>query len=114
MVLDITSRLLDFGVGWGRVARLFLNETRLENIYGIDVDPAFVEMTARMFRTTNFSVCQPFPPTPRPGTFDLIVAYSVFSHLSEPGFNAWLDEFARLLRPGGHVAFTTRHESFFD
>lgn len=46
--------------------------------------------------------------------FDLIYAYSVFSHLSERATLAWMAEFARITRPGGLVAWTTRHATFFD
>ena len=35
------------------------------------------------------------------GSFGLIYALSVFSHLSEPLQRAWVAEFRRLLRPGG-------------
>lgn len=42
------------------------------------------------------------PPTPYvSGSFDLIYALSVFSHLDEPLQRDWLAEFRRLLRPGG-------------
>jgi SAM-dependent methyltransferase len=113
--LETNSRVLDFGVGWGRIARLFLRDVTRDNLYGIDVDPAFVEITANSFGSDNFSVCAPFPPTKfEDRSFDLVSAYSVFSHLSEAAFTAWLGEFARVLRPGGHLAFTTRHESFLD
>ena len=43
---------------------------------------------------------------------DLIVAYSVFSHLSEPAHMAWVEEFARVLRPGGVLVVTTRNRGF--
>jgi SAM-dependent methyltransferase len=63
----------------------------------------------------NFEVCQPFPPTAfANNSLDLITAYSVFSHLSEEAANKWFDEFARILRPGGFVAFTTQGRSFVD
>lgn len=63
----------------------------------------------------NFQVCASMPPTSlKEGTFSLITAYSVYSHLSEEACLAWLAEFRRLLKPGGCFAFTTRHESFFD
>jgi SAM-dependent methyltransferase len=114
-VLGTGAKVLDFGVGWGRVARLFLRDVHLDGIYGIDVDPAFIDISAAAFGGGHFSVCEPFPPTAfATASFDLVSAYSVFSHLSEDAFNRWLSEFARILKPGGHLAFTTRHESFLD
>jgi SAM-dependent methyltransferase len=107
------AKVLDFGVGWGRIARLFLRDVPLANLYGIDVDPEFVQLTASLFRSSSFLACSPFPPVALPNaTFDLISAYSVFSHLFEEACRRWTDEFARLVRPGGYFAFTTRHEDF--
>jgi SAM-dependent methyltransferase len=109
------SRVLDFGVGWGRIARVFMHDLPAANISGIDVDPEFVALTRSLFKGGQFEVCAPFPPTTfQPDSFDLVLAYSVFSHLSEEAVNAWMSEFARILKPGGVVVFTTRHECFFD
>jgi hypothetical protein len=109
------SRILDFGFGWGRISRAFMADVPMRNIHGIDVDPDFVALTREAFGSENFQLCPPFPPTSYDdATFDLVYAYSVFSHLSESACKAWMSEFARLLVPGGMVAFTTRHASFFD
>ena len=113
--LAADSRLLDFGFGWGRISRVFMREVGLKSIHGIDVDPDFVRLTKELFKSEQFEICPAFPPTAfADDDFDLIYAYSVFSHLSEKACQAWMDEFARILKPGGVVAFTTRHESFFD
>jgi glycosyltransferase involved in cell wall biosynthesis len=112
--LSTESRVLDFGTGWGRLARLFLRDVPLPNLWGIDVDPAFVELTRDLFAGGHFSVCAPLPPTALPAEhFDLVCAYSVFSHLSETACRRWTAEFARLLHRGGLFAFTARHEDFF-
>lgn len=87
----------------------------VENIHGLDVDPWFTDITRKLFSSDRFETCAPFPPVRyQDASFDLIYSYSVFSHLSEEACSAWINEFARILRPGGMVAFTTRHETFFD
>src|SRR5438445_365600 len=39
--------------------------------------------------------------------FAVVYALSVFTHLPEPLQNAWMQEIRRVVRPGGHVIFTT-------
>ncbi|GAA5170308.1 methyltransferase domain-containing protein [Viridibacterium curvum] len=105
--------LLDFGTGWGRFPRTFVKIFEPQNIWGIDVDPAMIEVCERSFSFGNFSQTDPFPPTRfEHGSFDLITAYSVFSHLSEEAAGKWMQEFSRILRPGGFVAFTTQGRGF--
>jgi 2-polyprenyl-3-methyl-5-hydroxy-6-metoxy-1,4-benzoquinol methylase len=109
------DRVLDFGVGWGRIARFFLRDVPLENIYGIDVTSEYIDICRNTFESSNFTACQPFPPTDLPSDyFNFIVAYSVFSHLSEEACMKWMKEFSRVLTPGGIVAVTTRGRPFFD
>lgn len=113
--LEPQHELLDFGVGWGRIARFFLRDLPLDHVYGIDVMDEFVQICKNTFRSENFSVCAPFPPTTIPsGEMDFIVGYSVFSHLSEEACASWMREFHRILAPGGIVALTTRGRPFFD
>ena len=108
-------RLLDFGVGWGRICRFFLRELPLANIYGADVNSELVEICSKTFKSSNFFTSPVYPPTDLPdGEFNLIVGYSVFSHLSENACRSWMYEFHRLLAPGGIVAITTRGRDFFD
>lgn len=109
------AALLDFGTGWGRIARCFLRELPAQNIFGIDVTPEFIDICKQTWRSNNFITTSPLPPTPIPAArFDFIVGYSVFSHLSEAACASWMAEFHRILRPGGILALTTRARSFFD
>jgi len=55
--------LLDFGIGWGRIARFFLRELPLDHIYGVDVTKEFVQICKQTFHSENFFTCNPFPPT---------------------------------------------------
>jgi len=108
-------QLLDFGTGWGRFARIFLKEFPPENILGIDVDKSLVDVCRNTFPYGRFEVVPALPPTTLPSDhFGLVVAYSVFSHLSETAANAWIQEFSRILRPGGVIAVTTQGRTFLD
>jgi len=108
-------QLLDFGTGWGRFARIFLKEFPPENILGIDVDKSLVDVCRGTFPYCRFETVPALPPTTLLSDhFGLIVAYSVFSHLSEEAANAWIEEFARILKPGGIIAVTTQGRTFLD
>lgn len=107
--------VLDFGTGWGRIARCFIKDLGIEGVFGMDVTEEFIDICRATFHSHHFIVNEPFPPTPVPaGRFDYIVAYSVFSHLSEAACAAWMQEFSRILTPGGIVAVTTRSRAFID
>jgi SAM-dependent methyltransferase len=115
LVLGPSTRILDFGCGWGRIARFFFRDTRPENVMGIDVDPELVGICRRIMSGGTYEVVAPEPPTRlMSDSLDLVVAYSVFSHLAEHVAHAWMGEFARLLKPGGVVAVTTRSRSFLE
>jgi SAM-dependent methyltransferase len=92
---------LDFGCGCGRVARHWSGLDGAE-IYGCDYNPELVswcEQSLPLMRTIRNELA---PPTPYvSGSFDLIYALSVFTHLDERLQGAWIAEFRRLLRPGG-------------
>lgn len=107
--------LLDFGVGWGRIARFFIKDFSLEKIYGIDVTDEFIKICRETFNSDNFYTTTPFPPSPEIGVkFNYIVGYSVFSHLSEKACYEWMKEFHKITAPGAVLALTTRGRPFFD
>lgn len=109
------QKVLDFGVGWGRIARFFMHDVPKNSIYGLDVTEDFVRICNNTFENENFYKCTPLPPTSLPESrFELITGYSVFSHLSEEACKNWMQEFHRILAPGGIVAITTRGRPFFD
>jgi len=105
--------VLDFGCGWGRAIRFFLRDIEPRNLWGIDCFPQMIDLCKTTNVWSNFALVEPLPPTTfYNGTFDLVYAYSVFSHLSERAHLAWLHEFKRILRPGGLVVATTRPREF--
>src|SRR5437763_16995405 len=61
----------------------------------------------------TYEVNLSIPPTSfQAGNFDLICAYSVFSHLSESVHIRWIEEFSRILKPGGVLVVTTLGRAF--
>jgi SAM-dependent methyltransferase len=104
--LSANSRLLDIGVGWGRVYRILLRET--PHITGIDPVPHCIDLCRSAFPGGTFEISPLAPPYRfSDDEFDVVYLYSVFSHLNESLFFAVLREATRVVRKGGFVVFTT-------
>lgn len=110
---DSSTRVLEFGCGYGRLLRFFMKDVAPGNLVGTDVDPSFIALCRELFQGNGFHVNAPYPPLDWPdASFDVIYAYSVFSHLSEPAHKQWLKELRRLVRPNGLVLLTVRQKGF--
>jgi SAM-dependent methyltransferase len=108
--LESFRDVLDFGCGSGRVLRWF-RPYRGVNWTGSDISASAIEWNQRHLGFAKFIANGMQPPLPLPdGSFDLIYAVSVVTHLSEELQNAWLAELSRLLRPGGIAALTVSGE----
>jgi SAM-dependent methyltransferase len=113
--LEPSEAVLDFGCGWGRVMRYFIRDVEPGNLWGVDVSGTAIEACRETNRWGRFEQIAPLPPCRfGDGTFDLVYAYSVFSHLSEESHLAWLEEFERLLKPGGVFLASTLSRSFIE
>ncbi|MCW5716410.1 MAG: class I SAM-dependent methyltransferase [Bauldia sp.] len=109
------TTILDFGSGWGRIVRPFMARTELNNIIGFEPNPLFVQVARALNPYVSFVSGSFGPPTVfADGRFDVIVAWSVFTHLPVPLGRRWLDELARILRPGGLLFVTAWGERFID
>jgi SAM-dependent methyltransferase len=106
--------LLDFGVGCGRVLRFWkgLAEHGVD-VHGTDYNPKLVDWCRRGLPFASFQVNELAPPLPYPDArFDLVYAYSVFTHLPGDLQLAWAQELRRVLRPDGLLLFTTHGAPF--
>jgi SAM-dependent methyltransferase len=113
--LRSSSRVLDFGCGWGRMLRFFLKEVPESHLYGVDVTSSFIDICTQLVGHANYKAIEPQPPVGfDTATFDVVYAYSVFSHLSESVANLWIREFSRILKPGGVFIATTQGRTFFE
>ncbi|MCB9832041.1 MAG: class I SAM-dependent methyltransferase [Planctomycetes bacterium] len=108
-------RLLDFGAGCGRIIRHLLPVSGLLRISACDVD---AEAMAWMAEAMPWVDARPSPELPpldyEAGSFDLVHAYSVFSHLPPDRCLAWVAELRRILRPGGIAIVTTQGQNVID
>ncbi len=109
------ERILDFGCGWGRILRFFLKDVEADRLWGIDTRDKMVDVCRRTIEEAHFERAGPWPPSPLPpASVDFVYAFSVFSHLSEEMHTAWLEEFHRILKPGGLLIVSTRNRQFID
>ena len=79
----------------------FFKDVRDENLLGIDVDPAMINICNETLGRGIYKTANPQPPVEfiSDNSLDIIFAYSVFSHLSEETAEHWIKEFSRILRP---------------
>lgn len=107
---------IDFGAGWGRIARFF--QDRIgdgNNFHLMDVDPEALEWCRTCRVVGNRQQIDPNGKLPlESGSVSLVYAYSVFSHLSERSAIHWLEEFKRAIKPDGILVFTTQSLRFLD
>jgi SAM-dependent methyltransferase len=96
------STLLDWGCGSGRLTGFFLKYSGIPDIHGCDIDAEAAQWANEHFPQGTFRAIPPHPPTSyNENQFDLIVSFSVLTHLDRENQNAWLEEMRRILRPGG-------------
>lgn len=102
--------ILDFGCGCGRTLRHFagLNGTRL---YGTDYNPVLIKWCRPNLAFAEFGLNRLEPPLVYGDReYDLVYAFSVFTHLPERLQYLWMQELSRVLKPGGHLALSTMPE----
>jgi glycosyltransferase involved in cell wall biosynthesis/SAM-dependent methyltransferase len=100
---------LDFGVGVGRLARMFKAFTG--RYVGVDVDLRAILWVRENLPWVRAIHTIPGGRLPFPDSyFDMVASISVFSHLSEPDQTFYLSELHRVTQPGGSLVITVHGE----
>jgi SAM-dependent methyltransferase len=112
---DRVGRLLDFASGYGRVTRFLLRLVPPARIWVSDIYAGGVRFQERSMGVHGIvSTVRPedFPASAAGGAgFDAILVTSLFTHLPEERFVAWLRVLMGLLAPGGVLAFSVHDQS---
>jgi SAM-dependent methyltransferase len=94
------KRVLDFGAGSGRTLRHFTAEAQEATFEACDIDAEAIGWLNDHLPFHGF-VNAPEPPLDRPDDhYDLVYAFSVFTHITD-AWAAWLLELRRVLKPDG-------------
>jgi SAM-dependent methyltransferase len=109
--LDSVQSVLDFGCGCGRVTRYL--DGFAGTVAGSDVNGRAIEWCRNNLGFARFERNALAPPLAfAAGSFDLVYALSVFTHLTAELQLEWRDELSRVLRPGGTLLITTHGRSY--
>jgi SAM-dependent methyltransferase len=105
--------ILDFGCGCGRVLLWLRDRVKaLHRLHGTDIDSGAIRWCRTHLGFGKFTTNQGRPPLGLPDdSFDFVYAISVFTHLDVHYQRAWLEELARVTRPGGVVLVTVHGPS---
>jgi SAM-dependent methyltransferase len=101
------GRIYDFGCGCGRLMRHVRLRAPEAQLYGSDIDEPAIAWLRSNIPEADVHVNGWLPPLPHEaGTFDLVLGFSVFTHLDEDYQDAWLAELARVTKPGALLLLT--------
>lgn len=108
-------RVLDYGYGYGRLTRLMLKYTDPVSIYGCDVAQRSLDWASQLRLPGQYALIDEAPTSLpfAPGGFDLIYAFSVFTHLSERVTQAAMNVLINALKPNGLLVVTIRDVMFW-
>jgi SAM-dependent methyltransferase len=111
---DVPS-VLDFGCGCGRAILPLLDRHPLNRFVGADVDRDAISWCQEFVPDASFILSTAEPPLMmNDGSFDLVYAVSVLTHLDARKQGLWLEEFRRLLKPDGTLIATVHGKTAAD
>jgi 2-polyprenyl-3-methyl-5-hydroxy-6-metoxy-1,4-benzoquinol methylase len=109
------ASILDYGCGWGRLIRLLYKFAPIENIYGVDPWDESIEECQQHNLKAHLALSDWVPNSlPFEKQFDLIFAFSVFSHLSEKTTRIVLQTLRKYVAKDGLLVITIRPKEYWN
>jgi SAM-dependent methyltransferase len=105
--------VLDFGCGWGRLTRFFARDVAPGSLFGCDPVEDILDVCRQLRVPAVLARCDFVPERlPFEERFDLVFAFSVFTHISEAAHEACLRAIHAALNPGGLLIVTIRSPAY--
>jgi SAM-dependent methyltransferase len=115
-------RVLEVGCSFGHMTEFLAEQPEVAALTAFDTDPAFVEITRAKVEEMALSVVREVQHLDQEATrrlpwadaaFDLVLAVGVVEHLPARARRAQIDEYYRVLAPGGHIAILDTPNRWF-
>jgi SAM-dependent methyltransferase len=106
-------RVLEIGCSFGHMTEYLAEQPEIDALSTFDTDPAFVDIARTKAKELGLTVVREILELDQEatrhlpwadGAFDLVLAVGVVEHLPERHRRAQVDEYWRVLAPGGHMA----------
>ena len=104
------KKILDYGCGHGRICRYIPKLFSPSKFVVADVWDGAVNFCAEEFKATPFLITDEKSLSTYNEKFDVIFAYSVFTHLPPSSFNFYISDISKCLEDDGIILFTTKGE----
>lgn len=110
------ANVLDYGCGWGRLSRLMLKYVRGSQIYAVDPWEESIRLCKEYSLPVNLAISDYVPHGLPVGQtkFNLIFAFSIFTHLSERCASTVMRTLRRYVKDDGLLAITIRPTEYWD
>jgi SAM-dependent methyltransferase len=114
--------VLEVGCSFGHLTEYLAEQAAVGRVTAFDADPAFVAMTRAkveelgLEKVRDVALIGNADTRALPwetGAFDLVIASAVVEHLPERYRRAQVDEYYRVLAPGGHIAILDTPNQLF-
>lgn len=106
------SRVLDFGLGWGRLARFFARDVAPGSLLGVDPTEDILEVCRRSRVPAELARSEFLPESLPFAGVDLAYSFSVFTHISEGAADTCLRALHGSLADGGLLIVTIRPPAY--
>lgn len=109
-----SARALDFGCGYGRIMRLMYKYFGEDRLYAVDPWDRSIAICRENGMRGHFAISDWVPrELPCEGPFDMIYAFSVFTHLSEKTAEICLGTLRRAISDSGLLIISIRPEDYW-